>query len=233
MRSPYVVGVTDKRRPASTKSINDVNQGVLTLELPMHVLVKLKIWIEGRRVSKIIWIEGTSPFFNQSKHTLPRRERYQNPNSSLPRWIFSSCDPKHNSATEIQSQKSSSNEELTLLSLLDSIITQLQGILPLHTFSTLGLLDQSKKSASVALQMIQAFLEYVKAPSLVWVIDGLQLAESPGTNHSLSELVWILRARGSKICFTTCGKSDVLSKLTCQCERVNASNVLGRNERPI
>lgn len=232
MRSPPVLEETHKRRSASTKSVNETNPSILTLELPWHALVKLKAWIDGR-TSNTIWIEGTSPFSYRHKDNLPRWKPNQNTTNSPPRYIFASCNPRHISPTESQSYESGSNEELALSSLLDSIIAQLQGIFPSLSFSKPELLDRSKRSAEVALYMIQTFLEEDKVPSLIWIIDGLQFTESESTNPSLIKLVCNLRVRGYKICFTTHGTSEVLSKTVCECERVIASNVLGRNNKSI
>lgn len=231
MHSPPVLEETHKRRSDSARSVNETNPSILTLVLPWHALVKLKAWIDGQ-ASNTIWIEGTSPFSYRPKDTLPIREPNQNTMSSPPRYIFASCDPRHNfPITESQPYESGSNEELALSSLLDSIIAQLQGIFPSLSFSKPELLDRSKRSAEVALRMIQTFLEEDKVPSLIWIIDGLQFTESESTNPSLIKLVCNLRVRGYKICFTTHGTSEVLSKTVCECERVVASNVLGRNNK--
>lgn len=231
MRSPPVLEETRKRRSGSAKSVDDTNSSILTLELPRHALIKVKAWTEDPAF-KIIWIEGTSSFCYRSKDNLPRWEPYQNTTSSPPRYILASYDPRYICPTESQPHESASKEEFVLLSLLDSIIAQLQGIFPSLSFRNPALLDRSKRSADVALHIIQKFLEADKVPSLIWVIDGLQFAESANTNTSLIELVRKLRARGYKSCFTTQGTSEVLSKMTFECEQVKASDAIGRIEGP-
>ena len=224
MRSPPVLEETHKRLSVSTISANETNLSILTMELPRHALVKFKAWIDGR-ASNTIWIKGTSPFSYRSKDKLPRWKTYQNTTTSPPRYIFASCDPRHISPTESHPYESGSNEGLALSSLLNSIIAQLQGIFPSLSFSKPELLDRSKRTANVALQMIQTFLEEDNVPSLIWIIDGLQFTESESTNPFLIKLVYNLRVRGYKICFTTQVTSEVLSKTVYECERVVASTL--------
>lgn len=229
MRSPPVSKNIYRISSASAKSINDTSPSILALELPTHALIQLKKWIESP-TSNTIWIEGTLPFSYRSRNNLPRWKYYQNTTSPPPRCIFASCDLRHIFRTELRPHESESNEEFALLSLLDSIIAQLQGIFPSLSFSKPELLDRSTKSIDVALKMIWTFLEQDKVPSLIWIIDGLQFTESESTNPSVIELVYNLRVRGYKVCFTTQGASEVLSEVTSEYERVNALIAIGRNE---
>jgi hypothetical protein len=88
------------------------------------------------------------------------------------------------------------------------------------------LLDGSIDSASVALRIIQALLVHAP-PSMVWVIDGLQLAESRSTISLLSSFFGILRRQEelhvSKACFTTDGNSAVLMQAISVHEHVDGS----------
>lgn len=223
MRSPSALEENRKRRSGSAKSLNDTDSGIWSMELPRHALIKVKAWTEDPRLDTI-WIEGTSPFSPRSKDNLPRWKPYQNTTSSPPRYIFASCYPKSISPTDSQLHERGSKEELALLSLLYSIIAQLQKVFPSLCFRKPELLDRSNESADVALRIIQTFLEEDKMPSLVWVIDGLQLIESASTDPFLIKLVKSLRVRGYKICLTTQGTSIVLSQVTWDYEQVKASD---------
>lgn len=66
-------------------------------------------------------------------------------------------------------------------------------------------------------------------PSIIWVIDGLHMAESCGTINILDDFVAILREqerlRLSKVCFTTDGNSHTLLPAMMVDERIDVSRM--------
>ncbi|OKO96532.1 hypothetical protein PENSUB_10707 [Penicillium subrubescens] len=129
-----------------------------------------------------------------------------------------------------------SNQEAAVVALLYSTIAQLARLIPaevpaapeLHE-QQFELLDGSIGSALVALRIIQALIVHAP-PSMIWVIDGLQLAESRSTISLLSSFFEILRRqeelRISKVCFTTDGNSVVLTRGISVHEHVDGSRMV-------
>jgi len=134
--------------------------------------------------------------------------------------------------------------QATLLALLYSLMAQLTRLLPsefepspspgpsdLLTEESLALLDGTPQSIPLALQTIAALLSHAP-PSLVWVIDGLQMAESQETREHLEGFLGILRGeeregkRVSKVCFTTDGNSAVLGRGLRVDKKVDAARLV-------
>jgi hypothetical protein len=134
------------------------------------------------------------------------------------------------------SQTGLSNQEAAVVALLYSTIAQLARLIPAEVPAApefhqqqFDLLDGSIDSAHVALRIIQALLVHAP-PSMIWVIDGLQLAESRSTISLLSSFFEILRRqeelRISKVCFTTDGNSVVLTRAISVHEHVDGSRMV-------
>lgn len=141
------------------------------------------------------------------------------------------CKPRY----EFAEEKNLTRKEAGLIALLYAVVSQLTCLLPMGFPATKGLdevhfrrLDGSMASVPVALGLVQTLLLHAP-PSLVWVVDGLQLLQDEATVPHLRCFVDILREqeteRVSKVCFTTDGNCVVLGRATNVRERVDATRM--------
>lgn len=132
---------------------------------------------------------------------------------------------------------SGGHKQAACVAMFYSLVFQLIQLLP-HDFTAepggeLGenqfqRLDGTLKSVNVALQMLDALLDHA-TPALLWVIDGIHLAEDSETAPYLRCFLEILRLQQNqricKVCFTTQGQSSVLVGAIHVSERVDASRM--------
>lgn len=201
--------------------------------LPQEVLTEVRGWIESPK-SRMIWIEGTSSSSYGSTLSLSAMQLCNiSMHARIPCVSFF-CKPAYTFTSA--SQTGLSNQEAAVVALLYSTIAQLARLIPAEVPAApefhqqqFDLLDGSIDSAHVALRIIQALLVHAP-PSMIWVIDGLQLAESRSTISLLSSFFEILRRqeelRISKVCFTTDGNSVVLTRAISVHEHVDGSRMV-------
>lgn len=177
----------------------------------------------------MIWVEGPSAFDSDSiLSATALRLCSISTDAGLPCISFFCGRPENDTESH------SSEHEIVTISLLYSIILQLSSLLPMEfppsdkfTFEDLKLLDGSIASAPTALKVIQGLLEHAP-PTLIWIIDGITLAEDQTTLAALDRLLEILRndqPNLSKVCFTTQGNSLVLIEAIDLSEHVDASRM--------
>ncbi|KAF7555178.1 hypothetical protein G7Z17_g2378 [Cylindrodendrum hubeiense] len=211
----------------------DVSRAAPSSNLPDEVLIQMQRWIQAPE-SKMLWVGGdpVSPYGSGLSHAAMRLSTVSM-EAGLPCVSFF-CKPRYN----FTNTSHVSGREAGLIALLYSVITQLTYLLPTEFTATkdldeaqFHLLDGSMDSVPVALQIIQALLTHAPS-SLIWVLDGLQLAENQATIPHLKAFIDILRdeeiKRVSKVCFTTDGNSYVLMTNMHVSERVDASRMSQR-----
>ncbi|KAH6630496.1 hypothetical protein B0J18DRAFT_421300 [Chaetomium sp. MPI-SDFR-AT-0129] len=203
--------------------------------LPNQVLVEMQKWIAASE-SKMIWIEGAvsnSYGSNLSKAALQIvKITFE---ARIP-CVFLLCKRSFDSA--VRGQPPMSTRQTALVALLYSTISQLARLLPPKFERTKELsegmferMDGSFASIPVALDIMAALLEHAP-PSLIWVVDGLQLVESRETKRYLEDFLKLLRDQADKrifkVCFTTDGNSMVLGRGLKVSERVAAYQISHR-----
>ncbi|KAH7131326.1 hypothetical protein EDB81DRAFT_808374 [Dactylonectria macrodidyma] len=201
--------------------------------IPGEVLAQMQLWIKTPK-SKMLWAcgEPVAPYGSGLSGAAMRLSAVSM-ESGLPCVSFF-CKPRYGftAASNITAK------EAGLIALLYSVIAQLAYLLPPEFPFTENLdeasfkrLDGTMDSVPAALQIIQ-YLLFHAPPSLIWVLDGLQLAENQATIPHLRLFFRILRnqenRRLSKICFTTDGNSYVLMRNMHASERVDASRMSQR-----
>ncbi|CCC14419.1 hypothetical protein SMACR_09200 [Sordaria macrospora] len=225
----------------------------LSAILPREVVIHLQTWISEFK-SSIRWVVGTpvSPF-GSGLSVAALRLCDVSSEIGIPCISFI-CKQMYNfaspSSTNMKGKRFRLDlQEAGLIALLYSVITQLIYLLPDEPFpinpvldrSNFEQLDGSMASAPVALRIIRELATYAP-PSLIWVIDNLQLTESTTTMPHLREFIAFLREqtsatelsdeggtqRLSKVCFTTDGNSFVLAEEVGVMERINASRISQR-----
>ncbi|KAH7123501.1 hypothetical protein B0J13DRAFT_566717 [Dactylonectria estremocensis] len=215
------------------EDVTRASSGAPTSTLPGEVLTQMQLWIKTPR-SKMLWACGdpVAPY-GSGLSGAARRLSTVSMDSGLPCVSFF-CKPRYGFTTA----SSITTREAGLIALLYSVIAQLAYLLPPEFPVTehldeahFKLLDGCMNSVPVALQILQALLIHAP-PSLIWVLDGLQLAENPATMAYLKSFFRILREqeskRLSKVCFTTDGNSYVLMSNMHASERVDASRMSHR-----
>ncbi|RDH36294.1 hypothetical protein BDQ94DRAFT_167912 [Aspergillus welwitschiae] len=195
--------------------------------LPQEVLGEIQNWVRSPQ-SKMIWIEGDPLSSYGSNLSLAAMQLCAISTRAHIPYISFFCKPRYDFATNF------SNQEASVIALLHTIIAQLTRLLPADFHGApilLGqfeLLDGAIGTASTALNIIRELLVHAP-PSIIWVIDGLHLAENSSTIHILDDFVAILREqerfRLSKVCFTTDGNSHTLLPAIMVNERVDASRM--------
>lgn len=202
------------------------------LQLPQEVVVEISKWVKSPN-SRVIWVEGPPPLHINSALSLAARQLGEvSLKLGIPcmSYLFSNTQPR-------ASVNTTTYQEAACVDMLYSFVVQLSHLLP-HDFrakadgelgeSQFQCLDGSLESANVALQMIDALLDYA-TPSLMWIIDGVHLAEASSTLPYLRSFLQTLRLqqnqRMCKVCFTTQGRSSVLLGETSVSERVDASRM--------
>ncbi|GLA50098.1 hypothetical protein AnigIFM63604_006120 [Aspergillus niger] len=195
--------------------------------LPQEVLSEIQNWVRSPQ-SKMIWIEGDPLSSYGSNLSLAAMQLCAISTRAHIPCISFFCKPRYNFATNF------SNQEASVIALLYTIIAQLTRLLPADFHGApilLGqfeLLDGAIGTAPTALNIIRELLVHAP-PSIIWVIDGLHLAENSSTIHILDDFVAILREqerfRLSKVCFTTDGNSHTLLPAIMVNERVDASRM--------
>ncbi|KAJ5737712.1 uncharacterized protein N7483_002837 [Penicillium malachiteum] len=209
--------------------------GLTGQSLPGEVLVSMQKWLQVPS-SRMIWIEGSSPDFYASNLSLAALRLCAICNSSEVPSIFVFCKNRYKFQ---KSRSASAQKEASLVVLLYSIISQLACLIPPEFEAVKKLdgwhfnqLDGTIDSAKLALDIIEALVS-LQLPSLIWIIDGLQLAEDRNSRSYLTRLVTILRShQDGNVCFTTNGSSRALIQTIRKSERVDASPMLqGRGGR--
>ncbi|KUI62526.1 hypothetical protein VP1G_09644 [Cytospora mali] len=218
--------------------ISDSLRGVTRAHLPAEVMIELKRWIKATD-SKFVWVEGPPSNSHGSSLSLAAiRISDISMQAGIP--CLSIFIKAHYDLTAIPGPRITQREAATV-ALLYSFIYQLSRLLPAEfepmdefTQEQFGLLDGSLGSANVALKIIEALITH-SPPSLICIIDGLDLAESQNTIQHLSGLIRILRSeekkRMLKVCFTTNGNSMVLIRKIGVFERVDASRMAQEDPR--
>ncbi|XRM42793.1 hypothetical protein ABZX51_006007 [Aspergillus tubingensis] len=202
-------------------------RGIPSSLLPQEVLSEIQDWIRSPR-SKMIWLEGVPSFNHRSNLSLAAMQLCALTTRAQIPCISFFCKPRYNWDTDVSSQ------EACAVALMYSIIAQLARLLPADFHGAPELLahfenlDGTIGSTSTALRIIEGLL--VDAPpSIIWVIDGLHMAESCGTINILDDFVAILREqerlRLSKVCFTTDGNSHTLLPAMMVDERIDVSRM--------
>lgn len=202
-------------------------RGIPSSLLPQEVLSEIQDWIRSPR-SKMIWLEGVPSFNHRSNLSLAAMQLCALSTRAQIPCISFFCKPRYNWDTDVSSQ------EACAVALMYSIIAQLARLLPADFHGAPELLahfenlDGTIGSTSTALRIIEGLL--VDAPpSIIWVIDGLHMAESCGTINILDDFVAILREqerlRLSKVCFTTDGNSHTLLPAMMVDERIDVSRM--------
>lgn len=214
------------------EEISNALRGISMPLLPQEVLDAIKRWI-GSPQSRIIWIEGLPSYSYGSNLSLTAMQLCTiSMRAQIPCVSFF-CKPSYKFASVPHA--SLTTQEASVVALLYSVTAQLARLIPADFQGSpdlyqqqFQLLDGSIKSASIALRIIQDLLIHVP-PSIIWIIDGLQLAESRSTIQILDEFVAMLRdqenRRTSKVCFTTDGNSHVMLPAIRVDERVDASRM--------
>ncbi|PLN81339.1 hypothetical protein BDW42DRAFT_193862 [Aspergillus taichungensis] len=215
-----------------SEEIANALRGISTPLLPQEVLNSIRRWIASPQ-SRMIWIEGMPSYSYGSKLSLTAMQLCTISMRAQIACVSFFCKPSYKFASG--SHAALSNQEASTVALLYSVIAQLARLIPADFQGSLSLyqqqfqlLDGSIGSAFTALQIIQDLLIH-SPPSVVWIIDGLQLAESKSTIRILDEFLGMLRnqekLRTSKACFTTDGNSYALLSAIRVDERVDASRV--------
>ncbi|KAI0376344.1 hypothetical protein F5Y04DRAFT_292774 [Hypomontagnella monticulosa] len=197
--------------------------------LPDEVLIELQEWL-GAKESKMIWVEGMPADSYGSELSLAAMRLVDiSLNAGVPCISFF-VKPSYNFASKTLPQR-----QAAVVALLYSIITQLASLLPVE-FEGMDELDETQfrkldgsfSSVPIALRIIQALLAHAP-PSLIWVLDGVEMAENSDTIHDLKKFVEILQDQEkrhiSKVCFTSDGNSIVLTGAMSIFERVDASRM--------
>ncbi|PYI00887.1 hypothetical protein BO78DRAFT_275985, partial [Aspergillus sclerotiicarbonarius CBS 121057] len=195
--------------------IGHILQETPSLILPPEILHDIHQWTESHS-SRMIWIQGPDSSTYASTLSLTAMHLYTSNIMAGHACISFFCKPIPPS-----SQPAIVVPENIVVSLLYSTIAQLADHLPVRfpavpelAAQRFELLDGSFGSAMIAVRMIEALLVYVAPRELVWVFDGLQVAENQRTIPVLRRLVEALRVQEgrsrSKVCFTTDGSSHVL-----------------------
>ncbi|KAH6684957.1 hypothetical protein F5X68DRAFT_276978 [Plectosphaerella plurivora] len=225
----YLARISDYTDDARSFISNPL-RGSSPLLLPEEVMHPMVRWIKTKE-SKMIWVQGVSGLPVGSGLSRAALQIY---NVSLQGGIpcvSYFCKPRY----DFSARKQLSSKEAGMVSLLYSVVSQLTCLLPMGFPATKGLdeshfslLDGSAESLPAALELIQALLIHTP-PSLVWVIDGLQLLQDEATVPHMRAFVEILRdqetKRISKVCFTTDGNCLVLARATNVRERVDATRM--------
>lgn len=198
--------------------------------LPEEVILAMQKWIKTTD-SKMIWVQGVSMLpFGTGVSRAAMRIYDISIQSGVP-CISYFCKPLYEGAENFRQ----SSKEAGTVGLLYAIVSQLTCLLPMGFPITKGLderhfsrLDGSTESLPAALELIRALLLHAP-PSLVWVVDGLQLVQDETTLPHLRSLLKILRdqetRRISKVCFTTDGNCLALARATNVRERVDATRM--------
>jgi hypothetical protein len=205
-------------------------RGASLFLLPEEVTLAMQMWIKTTE-SRMIWVQGISMLpYGAGLSRAAMRIYDISIEGGIP-CVSYFCKPRYD-GTEKPRQ---SSKEVGTVGLLYAIVSQLTCLLPMGFPATKGLderqfsrLDGSMESLPAALELISALLLHAP-PSLVWVVDGLQLIQDETTLPHLRSLLNILRdqetRRISKVCFTTDGNCLVLARATNVRERVDATRM--------
>lgn len=210
--------------------LSNAIQGDPSSMIPSEVLLELQRWIKSG-VSKMIWVQGVPMVPHQVGLTHAALRICEiSIQTGIPCVSFFS-----KRKYDFEGAKDLTDKEAGLIALLYSIIRQLACLLPTALPVTERLkegkfhsLDGTLASVPAALELIRALLLHAP-PTLIWVIDGLQLTETNSTVLHLRAFLYIIREqetkRISKACFTTKRNCFVLSQATTIFERVDALQV--------
>lgn len=206
------------------QQITQAIQGDPSSMVPSEVILELQKWIKTKD-SKKIWVQGvsTTPHGVGLTHAALRICDISI-QAGIPCVSFF-CKGNYG----FEGAKRLTIKEAGLVSLLYSVISQLACLLPTALPATEGLeesdfniLDGTMESIPAALKLIRALLIHAP-PTLIWVIDGLQLTETGSTVPYLRAFLDILgeqeTKRISKVCFTTGGNCFVLTQAMTIFER--------------
>lgn len=226
--APFLKQYLDDGRSEVLKAGSSISRSVL----PSEVAQKVTKWI-GHSSSSFLWVEG--PVALQAERQLSMIAVLLS-DSALSGENPIPCVSFTPRATYYGQQASDamSRQERVLIALLYSVAGQLIQLLPeeldspAHTFDTQAFqkLDGSMTSASAALDLIEALLTY-GPPTLMVIINRLQVAECPTTRPHLERMVKLLKAYGPehiiKALFITQGGSPILAgTMDILTEKVNA-----------
>lgn len=200
--------------------------------LPSEVAEKITKWI-GNPSSSFLWVEG--PVFTPAERQLSAVavllcDSALDGENPIPCISFT---PKSTYPTQ-QMPGLKSRQDIVLISMLYSIAAQLIQLLPdkmeptTPSFETeiFENLDGSFSSASTALDLIESLLAH-GPPTLMVIINRLQVAECPSTTPHLKRFVELLKAyepeHTIKVLFLTQGSSPALAgTLDVLTEKINA-----------
>lgn len=215
-------------------------RGAARGQLPHETLVAFQRWVQAG-ASRTMWAEGApSGVYGSDLSLAAMRVCDVSLQARVP-CVSVFVKPRY---AQAEGHGGMPRAEAATVSLLYSLVCQLARLLPPEfeatdelSYENFGLLDGSIGSAGVALRVIDALLAHAP-PSLILVIDGINMAESSTTTAILSSLMDIIRSQEQrrilKVCFTTNGNSRVLIKATRVVERVDASRVaLGGISAPL
>ncbi|KAK3947204.1 hypothetical protein QBC32DRAFT_385248 [Pseudoneurospora amorphoporcata] len=232
--------------------------------LPSEVLIGLQKWISARR-STMVWVAGedVAPFGSGlSVAALQLCEISKEIGipciSFICKQRYSFSVPfSANNKPGAAARRGLDGQEAGLIALLYTVIAQLIHLLPDDPFpanpvlekSNFEKLDGTMASAPVALQIMRELASYAP-PSLIWILDNVQLTENRATRPHLKAFMDFLREQErktnaahqegkmpySKVCFTTDGNSLLLNTTTnARTERIDASRMAQRRSpgRPL
>lgn len=230
-------------------------QTSLSTLLPSEVVIGLQKWLSELR-STTIWVEGeVVERFGSGLSVAALRLCDASKEIGIPcisficKQIYSFANNPSSSDKAGKKRSRLDRHEASLIALLYSVIAQLIYLLPDDPFpanpvlekSNFERLDGTMASAPTALQIIRELAAHAP-PSLIWILDNIQLVESRSTMPYLREFVEFLRDQErksnaayeekkkpySKVCFTTDGNSWLLSRTIGVRERLDASQMAQR-----
>ena len=226
--SPFLKQYLEDGRSEVLKTASSISRSFL----PLEVAQKITKWI-GHPSSSFLWVEG--PVFTPAERQLSviavlLCDSALDSENPVPCVSFT---PKLTYSAQ-QASGSMSRHEKVLIAMLYSLAGQLIQLLPeeldsmTHNFETQAFekLDGSIASVSAALDLIESLLAY-GPPTLMVIINRLQVAECPTTTPHLERFVKLLKTYNSermiKVLFITQGGSAALAgTLDALTEKVNA-----------
>jgi len=224
--APFLEQYFEDGRSEVLKSGNSISRS----SLPSEVAHKITKWI-GTPSSSFLWVEG--PIFTPAERQLSAIavllcDSALDGENPIPCVSFT---PKSTYSTE-HTPDSKSRQEIVLIAMLYSIAAQLIQLLPQEIESTTNSFDKFEKldgsfaSIPTALDLIESLLAN-GPPTLMVIINRLQVAECPSTTPHLKRFVELLKAYDPehivKALFITQGSSPALAgTLDVLTEKINA-----------
>jgi len=234
--APYLDAFLQDGRSEVLSAVNTLAK----VQLPTEVTQKISMWIEGAS-SKFLWVEG--PVYLAAERQLSLTavricDSALGARNPVPCVAFtpksrypSQGGPGHAPVPVV------SRHEHVLIAMLYCIASQLIQLLP-EQFSTTDVfepltfesLDGSPDSIPIVLDLIRSLLAH-SPPTLIIIVDRVQLAESPATMAHLERFIALLRERASsqiiKALFISGGGSGALAKtMDYRTEKVDARRMV-------